>query len=61
MMMGMSRQRGEVEDTGRVTRHQCPWEGGMSGDQNLGGDWVLDCKGKEAKVWTQVSVCDGGK
>lgn len=33
-------REGEAEDEGRVMRHQSPWGGGMSGGQNLGGDWV---------------------
>lgn len=34
-------------------------KGGLSGGQNLGWNWVWDCKEKEAEVWIQVSVYDG--
>lgn len=36
MMIEMSSREGEVEYEERGMRHQSPWEGGLSGGQNLG-------------------------
>lgn len=55
MVMGMSRQRGQVADTGRVIGHQCPWEGGIERRLEFQERLGLHYKAKEVKVWIQVS------
>ena len=56
MVMGMSRQRGQVADTGRLIGHQCPWEGGIERRLEFQERLGLHYKAKEVKVRIQVSV-----
>lgn len=56
--MGMSRQRGQVADTGRVIGHQCPWEGGIEWRLEFQQRLGLHYKAKEVKVWIRGSVCE---
>jgi len=57
-VMGMSRQRGQVADTGRVIGHQCPWEGGIEWRLEFQQRLGLHYKAKEVKVWIRGSVCE---